>query len=90
MDKPNVAIISFLETVHPYDTLSKDDLAQVAGVFMRQEYAAGDEIYRTGAPLNGLYLVKRGSVEVLEPSGGLVSLLGPFRRVISPLIYPFQ
>ncbi|MGO4907272.1 DUF294 nucleotidyltransferase-like domain-containing protein [Pseudorhodobacter sp. W20_MBD10_FR17] len=77
MTMPNPAIISFLETVHPYDTLSKDDLAQVAGVFERREYAAGDEIYKTGLPLNGIYLVKRGSVEVLEPSGGLVSLLGP-------------
>ncbi|WP_050528723.1 DUF294 nucleotidyltransferase-like domain-containing protein [Pseudorhodobacter aquimaris] len=71
------AIISFLETVHPYDTLSKDDLAQVAGVFDRREFAAGDEIYHIGQPLDGLYLVKRGSVEVLDPSGGLVSLLGP-------------
>lgn len=77
MDKPNAAIISFLETVHPYDTLSKDDLAQVAGVFTRREYAVGDEIYHAGETLKGLYLVKRGSVEVLEPSGGLVSLLGP-------------
>jgi len=71
------AIISFLETVHPYDTLSKEDLARVAGVFDRREFAAGDEIYHFGHPLAGLFLVKRGSVEVLEPSGGLVSLLGP-------------
>ncbi|SEN21512.1 CBS domain-containing protein [Pseudorhodobacter antarcticus] len=71
------AIISFLETVHPYDTLSRDDLVRVGGLFDRREYAAGDEIYHTGQPLAGIYLVKRGSVEVLEPSGGLVSLLGP-------------
>lgn len=77
MTTPSAAIISFLETVHPYDTLSKDDLAQVAGAFVRREYAAQDEIYHTGEALGGLFLVKRGSVEVLEPSGGLVSLLGP-------------
>ena len=71
------AIISFLETVHPYDTLSKDDLARVAGLFTRRKYAAGAEIYHIGEPLAGLYLVKSGSIEVLEPSGGLVSLLGP-------------
>ena len=71
------AIISFLETVHPYDTLSREDLARVAGVFDRREYAAGEQIYQTGQQLDGLYLVKRGSVEVLEPAGGLVSLLGP-------------
>jgi CBS domain-containing protein len=71
------AIISFLETVHPYDTLSKDDLAQVARIFDRREYGAGDLIYSTGQMLEGIWLVKRGAVEVLEPSGGLVSLLGP-------------
>jgi len=71
------AIISFLETVHPYDTLSQVDLARIAGVFDRREYAAGEEIYHTGQPLGGIYLVKRGSVEVLETSGGLVSILGP-------------
>ncbi|THD85051.1 cyclic nucleotide-binding/CBS domain-containing protein [Aliigemmobacter aestuarii] len=69
-------IIGFLESVHPYDTLPRDELARVAGSFSRREFAAGEEVYHAGEPLKGLYLVKRGSVEVLEPSGGLVSLLG--------------
>jgi CBS domain-containing protein len=77
MDHPDQAIISFLETVHPYDTLSKDDLARVAGVFARREYAAGYEIYQAGQPLSGLFLVKRGAVEVLDASGTPISLLGP-------------
>ena len=77
MDDGLATIIAFLETVHPYDGLPQDELARVAGSFSRREYHAGEEVYHAGEPLKGLYLVKRGAVEVLEPSGGIVSLLGP-------------
>jgi CBS domain-containing protein len=70
-------IIDFLETVHPYDSLPRDELVRVAGSFSRREFPARTEVYHAGEPLKGLYLVKRGSVEILEPSGGLISLLGP-------------
>ncbi|MFN3721607.1 MAG: DUF294 nucleotidyltransferase-like domain-containing protein [Paracoccaceae bacterium] len=77
MDHSIDAIIGFLETVHPYDTLPRDELARVATSFSRREYAAGEDVYLAGEPLKGLYLVKRGSVEVQEPSGQVISLLGP-------------
>ncbi|MBD3763635.1 MAG: cyclic nucleotide-binding/CBS domain-containing protein [Rhodobacterales bacterium] len=77
MDAQLQTIRTFLETVHPYDSLPQDELARVAGCFGRREYPRGSEVYHAGEPLKGLYLVKRGSVEVLEPSGGPVSLLGP-------------
>ncbi|ODM45064.1 DUF294 nucleotidyltransferase-like domain-containing protein [Cereibacter johrii] len=70
-------IVSFLETVHPYDSLPRDELARVAGCFSRREIAAGETIYRHGERLTGLYLVKRGGVEILEPSGDVISVLGP-------------
>ena len=77
MDPQITTIVGFLETVHPYDSLPQDELVRVAGSFSRREFAAGEEVYRAGEPLRGLYLVKRGAVEVLDPSGALVSLLGP-------------
>ncbi|MFN3846052.1 MAG: DUF294 nucleotidyltransferase-like domain-containing protein [Paracoccaceae bacterium] len=77
MDHPIEAIIGFLETVHPYDTLPQDELARVASSFSRREFASNEEVYHAGAPLKGLYLIKRGSVEVQEPSGQVISLLGP-------------
>lgn len=77
MDMALQTIIGFLETVHPYDSLPRDELARVARSFSRREYQTGEEVYHAGEPLRFLYLVKRGAVEVLEPSGGLVSLLGP-------------
>ena len=77
MEPADLTVLSFLESVHPYDTLPRDELVRVTNSFSRREFSAGEEVYHAGEPLKGLYLVKRGSVEVLEPSGGLVSLLGP-------------
>lgn len=77
MDTTQDAIIGFLQTVHPYDSLPRDEMARVATSFSRRKFNAGEEIYHAGEPMPGLYLVKSGSVEVLDASGGLVSLLGP-------------
>ena len=71
------SIIGFLETVHPYDALPQDELARVATSFSRRDIAAGEVIYTGGLPLERLFLVMQGAVEVLDPSGALVSLLGP-------------
>ncbi|MEH7827204.1 DUF294 nucleotidyltransferase-like domain-containing protein [Gemmobacter denitrificans] len=74
---PDPAILAFLESVHPYDSLPRDEMARVALSFSRRDYASGEEVYHAGEPLRGIYLVKRGSVEVLDGSGVMVSLLGP-------------
>lgn len=77
MDAQIETILAFLETVHPYDSLPRDELVRVAGSFGRREYLAGDQIYAAGEPLRGLYLIKRGAVEVTDANGVLVSILGP-------------
>ena len=77
MDEALSTIAGFLETVHPYDSLPQGELVRVAGSFSRREYPAGQEVYQLGDRLGGLYLIKRGSIEVLDANGGLVSLLGP-------------
>jgi CBS domain-containing protein len=77
MDPRVQTIRSFLESVHPYDSLPQDELTRVASSFGRREYPAGAEIYAAGEPLRGLYLIKRGAVEVIDRNGALVSLLGP-------------
>lgn len=70
------AIQTFLESVHPYDTLPQDELARVAGSFGRRQVPAGTKIYEIGDALSGLFLVESGSVEILDRNGALVSLLG--------------
>lgn len=75
MDETLQTLIGFLETVHPYDTLPRDELSQVARAMMRRDYAAGDLIYEIDEPLGGIFLIKKGGVEVTDRNGALVSLL---------------
>ncbi|MCT8329980.1 DUF294 nucleotidyltransferase-like domain-containing protein [Albidovulum sediminis] len=70
-------IAAFLATVHPYDSLPRDELARVAGSFSRREMPARTDVYVFGEPLPGLFLIEDGGVEILDRNGGLVSLLGP-------------
>ncbi len=77
MDTRADAIRAFLESVHPYDSLPRDELTQIVGSFSRREYPAGSEIYSAGEPLKGIFLIKRGAVEVVDRNGELVSILGP-------------
>jgi CBS domain-containing protein len=77
MHNDPASVIGFLETVHPYDTLPQDELERVAGSFARRELDADELVYSAGEPMAGLYLVMQGAVEVLDSTGGLVSLLGP-------------
>ncbi|MCC5970675.1 MAG: cyclic nucleotide-binding/CBS domain-containing protein [Pararhodobacter sp.] len=69
-------IKAFLESVHPYDSLPQDELVRVATSFSRRDYPAGSEIYAAGEPIRGLFVIKRGAVEVIDRNGALVSLLG--------------
>ncbi|SOB93887.1 DUF294 nucleotidyltransferase-like domain-containing protein [Rhodobacter maris] len=77
METDRQAIIAFLETVHPYDTLPRDELADVASSFRRMEFRPEALIYVYQTPIGGLYLIKQGAVEITDGNGGLVSLLGP-------------
>jgi CBS domain-containing protein len=77
MEKTNPAVLAFLQSVHPYDTLPPDELARVARSFCRMVVPAGEVIYAYGDTMAGLYLVKSGGVEITDAHGALVSLLGP-------------
>jgi CBS domain-containing protein len=77
MQPDDTGLLAFLETVHPYDSLPRDEMARVAASFGRRHYDDAAVIYSAGEPIENIYLILEGSVEVLEPSGGLVSLLGP-------------
>lgn len=65
----------FLLSVHPYDTLPQPELERVAGAMERRELPAGTEVYRLGARSEGIFLIRRGTVEVTDANGALVSIL---------------
>ncbi|GGE60540.1 DUF294 nucleotidyltransferase-like domain-containing protein [Actibacterium pelagium] len=69
-------IAGFLSHVHPYDSLSPEELNRVAGLFRRKTFAAGERIYRYGDPLEGLYVVEGGAVRITDTNGETVSHLG--------------
>ena len=80
-------IIAFLETVHPYDSLPREELSRVADLFVPLALPAGEAVYAFGETLDGLYLIRSGRIEIHDRNGALVSLLGPrkqFRRAWPP------
>ncbi|WP_093362028.1 DUF294 nucleotidyltransferase-like domain-containing protein [Tropicimonas isoalkanivorans] len=68
-------ILRFIEHVHPYDSLDRDTLKRIAEAFSDRTVPAGSEIYAAGTPLEGLYLIEHGTVEVTDANGAPVSLL---------------
>jgi CBS domain-containing protein len=67
--------LRFISTLHPYNTLPHDELGRVAGFFARQSVTAGTPVYHAGQPLDGLYLVDSGTVEITDTEGEIVSQL---------------
>ena len=66
-----------LSQTHPYDSLPAEALDALAHDVDRREVAAGEAIYTEGQPLDALYLVLRGRVDVTDASGEILSILGP-------------
>ncbi|MFN7103184.1 MAG: DUF294 nucleotidyltransferase-like domain-containing protein [Pseudorhizobium sp.] len=70
-------IARFVETVHPYDSLPRDELERVILRFVTRKLKAGSKIYALNDTLPGLYLIMDGNVEVRDSSGSLISQLFP-------------
>ena len=76
MDQRIQEIETFLAHLHPYDTLGAERQREIATLIRRVDFTPGQEIYRTGDTLDGLYIVASGTVEVRETGGALLSVLG--------------
>ncbi|MBK1669046.1 histidine kinase [Rhodovibrio sodomensis] len=70
-------LLAFLRSVHPYDSLDDTALADLARRFEQRDYDAETAIYALNDPLDGLYLIYAGEVEVRDAHDAPVSLLGP-------------
>ncbi|WP_460275214.1 DUF294 nucleotidyltransferase-like domain-containing protein [Celeribacter sp. ULVN23_4] len=68
-------IIGFLQTTHPYDVLPQAELEALSTSFSRKSFREGEVIFAHGELLEGLYLIKEGSIEITDINGGQVSLL---------------
>jgi Predicted signal-transduction protein containing cAMP-binding and CBS domains len=70
-------LTAILRGLHPYDALPPERLAWLTGTLRVFDLAGGEVIYRAGSPLEGLYILRSGEVEVTDAHGAAVSLLGP-------------
>ena len=77
MNRETSDIVTVLATSPPYDSLPQTIRGEVAEAARRIDAEAGAQIYEFGEPLEGLYLIAEGQVEVRAESGVLVSVLGP-------------
>jgi CBS domain-containing protein len=67
----------FLSAIHPYDAMDGATLRDLAAALEPRQIPAGGQIYKLNAPLEGLFIVFKGDVEIRDEHEVPVSLLGP-------------
>ena len=69
----------FLATVHPWAALPPAELAAIAQDFSVRSVPSATPVFRAGEPLDGLYVIAAGQVQIIDPSGSgeTLALLGP-------------
>jgi CBS domain-containing protein len=65
----------FLSALAPYDALPQGALTALLGQIIQLDFAAGQDIYRFGETLEGLYIIEDGEVSVHDAAGHQLSLL---------------
>ena len=76
MPLSSAQILRFLKSVHPYDALPEDVQEALVPQIDVWEVAPGDQVYRFGEPMPGLFIIYEGAVEVRDENGAAVSHLG--------------
>lgn len=66
----------FLKSVHPYDGADPDILAELIAAMELRHYIPGAQIYNLGAPLEGVFIIHSGQVEVRDGNNVPLSQLG--------------
>lgn len=71
-----MSVADFLSAMPPWSRLPIEELEALTADIEVRHAAPGQAIYRIGEPLDGLYFVRSGEVEVTDADGGLLSVLG--------------
>ena len=71
------SIVQFLSAIHPYDTMEPAALQTLIDAFEVRTVSENEMIYALNAPLEGLFVVYRGDVEIRDEHDVPISLLGP-------------
>ena len=75
MSTPLPDAAAFLESLAPYDSLTHEDLLQLATTLTPRHYQPGDTIYLIDEPLEGVHVIVSGDVEITDRNGTIVSRL---------------
>ncbi len=70
-------IAAILAQTHPYDLLTTEDQEVLAAEVRLRHAVAGESIYRLGEPLEALYLILEGRIDITDGGGEILSILGP-------------
>ncbi len=71
------ALIPYLASVHPYDSLPDAALTALAEKSNIERFEKGAFVFSTGDEVTHLYVITKGDVEITDESGVRLSLLGP-------------
>jgi CRP-like cAMP-binding protein len=71
------SLVQALRAVPSLSSLDDAELLSIAGGSANLAWRAGSQVIASGTPADGLYVVLSGRVQVLEPGGAAVSVLGP-------------
>jgi CBS domain-containing protein len=72
-----VDIAATLASTHPYDVLPEDVRAELARHRQRRRLTAGETLYSVGDPQTHLFLIVSGRIDITDPDGAVLSILGP-------------
>ena len=67
----------FLIRQGPYNALPPQRLTDVVGQLQTLRVAAGSRVFTQGAPLDGLYIIRAGTISISDAAGVELSRLGP-------------
>ena len=70
-------IAAIFAQTHPYDLLSAEDQVALAAEAGLRHAKQGESIYRLGEPLEALYLILEGRIDITDAGGDILSILGP-------------
>lgn len=71
------SLVKALRAVPSLTQLEDVELLAIAGESANLTWSAGSQVIASGTAADGLYVVLSGRVQVLEPGGAEVSVLGP-------------
>ena len=70
-------LTSFLSQIRPYDSLTAEQFARLIDGAAFIEKQAGEVVYAYNQPVDTLYVIEAGHIDITTAEGEIISILGP-------------